>query len=142
MAKSLADATAAEKAAISDYEAMMAAKTKETAALTTAIEKKTKEAGDLGVEIVQLKDDLDDTSKALVADKDFLKDLDKTCATKKAEYAADSKTRGEELTALADTIKVLNDDDALQLFKKTLPGSSSFIQMKSTIASMQGRALD
>jgi hypothetical protein len=34
---------------------------------------------------------------------------------------------------LADTIKVLNDDDALELFKKTLPSSaSSFMQMKVT----------
>ena len=26
---------------------------------------------------------------------------------------------GEELVALSDTIKILNDDDALDLFKKT-----------------------
>ena len=32
------------------------------------------------------------------------------------------KTRTEELLALADTIKMLNDDDALELFKKILPG--------------------
>merc|ERR1719198_2491551 len=37
----------------------------------------------------------------------------------------------KELVALADTIKILNDDDALELFKKTLPGaSSSFVQVK------------
>merc|ERR1719453_1483857 len=36
-----------------------------------------------------------------------------------------------ELIALADTIKVLNDDDALELFKKTLPSSaSSFLQIQ------------
>jgi chromosome segregation ATPase len=33
------------------------------------------------------------------------------------------------MLALADTIKILNDDDALEMFKKTLPGSSaSFVQ--------------
>ena len=32
------------------------------------------------------------------------------------------KTRADELAALAMTIKVLNDDDALELFKTTLPG--------------------
>jgi chromosome segregation ATPase len=37
------------------------------------------------------------------------------------------------MLALADTIKVLNDDDALELFKKTLPGSaSSLMQVKSS----------
>merc|ERR1719373_99165 len=46
-----------------------------------------------------------------------------------------------ELVALADTIKVLNDDDALELFKKTLPGSSSFMQMKVTSGAMRQQAL-
>ena len=31
---------------------------------------------------------------------------------------ARNKVRGEELVALADTIKILNDDDAMSLFKK------------------------
>lgn len=34
------------------------------------------------------------------------------------------KTRAEEMLAIADTIKLLNDDDALELFKKTLPTPS------------------
>merc|ERR1719262_4125 len=47
-----------------------------------------------------------------------------------------------EMVALADTIKVLNDDDALELFKKTLPGSaSSFVQVKVTSAAMKQQAL-
>jgi hypothetical protein len=45
----------------------------------------------------------------------FLADLDKNCKTKQAEHDANMKMRGEELLALADTIKVLNDDDALEL---------------------------
>jgi len=40
------------------------------------------------------------------------------------------KTRAEELAALADTIKVLNDDDALELFKKTLPSAASLMQVQ------------
>jgi hypothetical protein len=44
---------------------------------------------------------------------------------------------------LADTIKVLNDDDALELFKKTLPGaSSSFVQVKVSNIAVRHRALD
>ena len=43
------------------------------------------------------------------------------------------KDQTQELLALADTIKVLNDDDALELFKKTLPsGASSFLQIEVT----------
>jgi chromosome segregation ATPase len=69
--------------------------------------------------------------EALAADKKFLEDLKKGCATKTGEYEEHCKLRAGELAALADTIKILNDDDALELFKKTLPApsASSFMQM-------------
>jgi len=50
------------------------------------------------------------------------------------------KTRSEELAALADTIKVLNDDDALDLFKKTLPSASSFMQIQVTAQETRAKA--
>merc|ERR1712224_252954 len=50
--------------------------------------------------------------------------------------------RTQELAALADTIKILNDDDALELFKKTLPGASSFVQIQVSEQSSKARALD
>merc|ERR1719465_132595 len=106
----------------------MAAKTKEVHALTKTIEVKTVRIGELAVEIVQMKEDLDDTGKALLEDKKFLADMDKNCATKTAEHEENMKLRSTELLALADTIKILNDDDALELFKKTLPASASFVQ--------------
>jgi len=47
-----------------------------------------------------------------------------------------------EMVALADTIKVLNDDDALELFKKTLPAAgSSFVQVQVTSHAMRQQAL-
>jgi hypothetical protein len=49
--------------------------------------------------------------------------------------------RTEELLALSDTIKILNDDDALELFKKTLPGSSALLQMKVTSAQTRKAAI-
>merc|ERR1712159_799388 len=89
-----------------------------------------------------MKNDLGDTAEALVEDKKFLADLEKTCATKTAEWEDIVKTRNEELLALADTIKVLNDDDALELFKKTLPGASaSFVQVEASSVDARSRAL-
>merc|ERR1712217_99038 len=42
------------------------------------------------------------------------------------------KTRAEELVAIHDTINILNDDDATELFKSTLPSSaSSFVQVQA-----------
>merc|ERR1740138_1096402 len=142
MNKDLADATAAENKAIKDYEELMAAKTKEVNALTKSIEEKQVRLGNLQVEIVEMKEDLDDTGKALLEDKKFLADLEKNCATKTAEHEENMKMRGLELVALADTIKLLNSDDALELFKKTLPSpSASFVQLQVTKLDQQRRAL-
>merc|ERR1719502_1247249 len=131
MEADLADATAKEEAAIKDFNGLMAAKTKEINALTAEIESKTARVGELGVQLVTEKEDLDDTSKSLAEDEQFLKDLEKDCATKDEEWAARQKIRAEEVLAIADTIKILNDDDALELFKKTLP-SPSLLQLAAT----------
>merc|ERR1719199_1273232 len=141
MEKDIADQDAAEKAAISAYEALMASKTKEVNALTKALEQKMTRVGELAVEIVQMKNDLGDTAAALIEDKKFLADMQKNCDKKSAEWESIVKTRNEELLALADTIKVLNDDDALELFKKTLPGAASFVQVEESSTSARARAL-
>jgi peptidoglycan hydrolase CwlO-like protein len=140
MEKDLADATAEEEAAIKDFEGLMAAKTKEINTLTKEIETKTARIGELGVQLVTEKEDLDDTSKSLVEDAAFLKDLEKNCKTKEEEWATRCKIRAEELLALADTIKILNDDDALEMFKKTLP-TPSLIQLTENAHAMRSRAL-
>jgi len=140
--RTLADAKSAEDAAISAFESLEASKTKEINALQAAIETKMTRSGELSVEIVQMKNDLGDTEEALAEDKAFLEDLEKNCATKSAEWDEIQKTRSEELLALADTIKVLNDDDALELFKKTLPSASaSFMQVTVSSASARAQAL-
>jgi septal ring factor EnvC (AmiA/AmiB activator) len=141
MEKGLKEATEADDAAIKTYEDLMAAKKKEVVALTKEIETKLGRIGDLGVAIAQMKNDLGDTEEALAADKEFLGNLEKNCETKKKEWDVIVKTRAEELAALADTIKVLNDDDALELFKKTLPSASSLMQIQVSKTGMRRRAL-
>jgi len=110
-------------------------------ALTESIEEKLKRIGSLGVEIVGMKQDLTDSEESLMEDQKFLAELEKGCSTKEAEWAVICKLRSEELLALADTIKLLNDDDALELFKKTLPGSASFMQLTETSSSLKAQAL-
>jgi len=141
MKATLKDITATETEAIATYDQLMKAKTAEVEALTESIELKTQRIGDLGVKIVGLKQDLTDAEESLLEDKKFLAELEKGCATKEAEWAEIVKLRSEELLALADTIKLLNDDDALELFKKTLPGGESFMQLAETSTSMKSRAL-
>jgi len=140
MAKDLASATAEEDASIKEFNGLIAAKTKEINALGKEIETKTALIGELGVQLVTEKEDLDDTSKALVEDEQFLKDLERDCETKDEEHAAHQKIRAEEVLAISDTIKILNDDDALELFKKTLP-SPALLQLATTGQAVKARAI-
>merc|ERR1719410_1600328 len=125
MAANLGSATSDEQAAIKTFDGLVQAKKQEIEALTGTVESKTKQIGELGVSIVRMQDDLAETHATHAEDKAFLADLSKSCATKTSEWEARSKTRTEELVALGDTIKVLNDDDALELFKRTLPSEAS-----------------
>merc|ERR1719192_3157786 len=140
MEATLADVTATEAEAIKTFDALMAAKTKEIEANTAAIESKLERVAQVGLEITEMKEDLDDTMKALAEDKKFLAELEKGCSTKEAEWAERSKTRADEILAIGDTIKILNDDDALDLFKKTLP-SASFLQTQGSTRILKHRAL-
>merc|ERR1719330_336021 len=138
----LSDGVKAEEAAIKTYDELMESKGQEVEALTESIDEKMKLVGELGIDIIEMKEDLTDTEDQLIKDKDFLKNLESSCATKTKEWEERSKTRAEELKALSETIKILNDDDALDLFKKTLPsGSSSFVQVEETRTLLRDRAL-
>merc|ERR1719253_2074979 len=142
MSKSRSDAAAAEASAVTTYDALMAAKKKEVDAVSAAVESKTVRVGELAVEIVQMKNDLSESEAALVGSKDFLANMAKDCKTKTDEWDDICKTRSEELVAISETINILNDDDALELFKKTLPSASaSFVQMQVGSEEVRAQAL-
>merc|ERR1719162_19796 len=140
MASDLATSTSEEESAVKDFNGLVEAKTKEINALTSEIESKTARVGELGVQLVTEKEDLDDTQKALLKDEQFIKDLQTDCKTKDEEWAARCKLRSEEILAIADTIKILNDDDALELFKKTLP-APALLQLAASGHAVKARAL-
>jgi len=121
MSRDLADLISAEETAVKNFEELIAAKQKEIAANTRNIEKKTQRSGELAVKIVEGKNDLEDTQEALAEDTQFKANLAKDCKTKEVEQNQRIKTRAEEIQAISETIKILNDDDALDLFNKTLP---------------------
>merc|ERR1719420_1505690 len=81
------------------------------------------------------------TSKA--EDIDFKANLAKSCATKQKEWDERCKLRAGEIEAISDTIEMMNSDDALELFKKTLPSAASasaLIQTAATSRSQMRRA--
>merc|ERR1719359_1515638 len=127
MAADLKEAEEEEASSVQDFEALTAAKNKEIAAATSAIEDKTERVGKVAVDIVNAKQELADTQEALADDTSYLAELKKSCA--------------EELAAIGATIKILNDDDALDLFKKTLPSPAlmqeSLLQVRASTHNME-----
>jgi len=141
MEANLKSATEDENAAIQAYDGLMGAKKKEVATLTAQIETELKRLGELNVLLATGENEIEDAKEALAADTKFLAELEEGCSTKTAEWEVIKKTRVEELVALAETIKVLNDDDALEIFKKTLPSASSFVQVQVSSRVVRARAL-
>merc|ERR1719436_20510 len=142
MEAGLKAATSEENAAIQTYEDLMAAKGKEVATLTAQIEKESMRIGELAALLANGENDLEDEKESLANDTKFLAELQKGCDKKTAEWEVIKKTRAEELLALAETIKVLNDDDALELFKKTLPSASSLLQVQTNSRALKSKALE
>merc|ERR1719393_699907 len=139
----LATAKKDEATAATGFEELSAAKASEIASATSAIESKTKRSSEVAVEVVQTQDDMEDTEEEVKETQAFIGDLATQCAEKKADWAERQKMRAEEVSAISEAIKVLNDDDALDLFKKTVPSmvqtGMEFLQ-KSSKSSVALRA--
>jgi len=140
MHKGLLEAIATEEEAVTTFKELMSAKHKELEALQVTIESTLEKLANMGMGAVQLENDLATAIDALGEDRKFLAELEKGCATAKADFECSKKTRAVELVALADTIKVLNDDDALELFKKTLPAPTSSLLQTETSGTLRARA--
>merc|ERR1719506_1746430 len=120
MDKALNGAVGDEEKAAAGYEELAAAKKDEISAAGSAIESKTQRSGTLAVTITTTKGDIKDTTNEMEDTEAFLANLKVECAEKKKEWAVRCQIRAEEVAAISEAIKVLNDDDALDLFKKTL----------------------
>jgi len=142
MEADLKETTASEEEAKAGFASLTESKTKEIAAAGKAIEKKTARVGQVAVEAVQAKADLENTEDAVEEDTEFKANLAKECATKQKEWDERQKLRAQELEALSETVEMLNGDDALELFKKTLPsaGAAVFLQTGVTTHSHMRRA--
>merc|ERR1719197_34335 len=123
MEASLKEAIADEEKAVAGFADLKASKEKEVEMATEAIEAKTGRAGELAVSVVQTKDALEDTAAEAADTEKFMAQLASQCATKEKEWAERSNMRAMEVEAISEAISILNDDDALDVFKKALPSS-------------------
>merc|ERR1719316_1818366 len=145
MEAELKEAIAAEEKSIAGFMDLKASKEKEIEMATEAIETKMGRAGELAVSVVQSKDALEDEKEEMAETQKFLATLESECATKEKEWAERSATRSQEIAAISEAIGILNDDDALDVFKKAMPSSfiqqtGSFLQKLDTKASRTRKA--
>merc|ERR1719160_136645 len=145
MEASLKEAIADEEKAITGFGDLKASKNKEIEVATEAIETKTARSGELAVSVVQTKDALEDTQVELADTQKFIAQLESECATKEKEWAVRQKLRAEEISAISEAIGILNDDDALDVFKKAVPSALvqdqvGFLQRSNVLASAAQKA--
>jgi len=138
--KTLAEVNADEANQVNMYEALKAAKSKELKTVASAIRKKTEQVGDLKIFLVEAKGDHGRAADGLSSDNYALGDLETSCAKKESETTERRKTRQAELVAISDTIGILNSDDNLELFKKTMK-SASLLQFASPAKLFRQKAL-
>merc|ERR1719355_495397 len=140
MQKSSAEADADEAKAAAAFNDLSGSKTKEISVATAAIETKTVRSGELAVSTVQAQNALDDAEDELGDAQKTLATLKVQCVEKTKEFQARSALRAEEVAAISEAIAILNDDDALDVFKKAVPSAAlaqtvGFLQAKHTKAS-------
>jgi hypothetical protein len=108
-----------EKTGQSDFADLKSAKQAEIAAGKTMSKEKTQALADAGDDLAKAKEDLDLTREALASDTKFLGDLRLRCQASDKDWELRAKTRNDEIAAISETIKILSDDDAFDLFSKT-----------------------
>merc|ERR1719420_534304 len=124
LSRDIASLTKNEEAAVAGFTSMKASKEKEIEFADESIESKKERIGALAVSVVQLKDVIEDSAKESADAKKFAATLEKQCAEKKKEWDSRCKARSDELAAIGEAIGILSDDDALDVFKKTLPAAA------------------
>lgn len=130
--KDLADAQATEKKAVEDFEVLKAAKKEEIAAGRKLQAELDAEIAELREKHAQAFKELEDVQAQLELDRAFLAKLKKKCSESEEEFAKRVQDRMEEIAAVEDTIKILNDDAAFENFGKTV--DSALVQISSVSA--------
>merc|ERR1719331_2790005 len=139
MEADLAETESSEAESKTTYETLMTSKKSEIEAAGKAIETKSARLGKWAWFRAWAQGALAKTTDAVAEDTNFKANLKKSCATKQAEWDARQKLRAEEVKAISETIEMLNGDDALELFKKTLPAAAALIQTSATTRSQMRR---
>ena len=126
--KNLATAQKDEETATAEYAELKSGKEAELKAADDLSTTKTADLAEADEKAATSKQDLKDTRGALAADTEFLANLKTKCESMDREFEERTKTRQDEIAAVSETIGILNDDDAKDMFSSTL----GFVQLSSS----------
>jgi hypothetical protein len=112
------------------------AKEVEIQAAGEAITAKEKRQGDLALSLVNDKNSLDDATDENSDGTEYLATLKDQCTTKMKERDMRKKMRTDEIAAISEAVKILSDDDALDIFKKAVPSASALLAQKPIFDAM------
>lgn len=121
MQRNLDESVANEKTAAAGYADLKAAKSQEIEIAAESIETKEKRVGELTVSLSQNTDGLEDAQNENTDATKFLATLKRQCKEKTGLWDARFKLRNDEITAISEAIKILNDDEASDVFRKAVP---------------------
>jgi len=133
MEQQLADTKGGEEDAMKKFGAWKDAKEAELKAAKETLDTVKSNLAAASELLMNTKKAHEDTRAAQDADQKFLMDLELRCQQTDNEWKERTKTRNEEIKAVSETIKILADDDAHDLFNKTMnkenaPVSTAFLQ--------------
>lgn len=131
MTSSLAELRAQETKDREGFDSLKAAKLAEIDVNEKSIIEKEQRVGALALSISQASNGLEDAQKELASTQNFLANMKEECATKEKERNMRMKMRADEIAAISEAIKILTDDEALDIFEKSVP-SAAFLQQRPT----------
>mmetsp|Transcript_55311 Transcript_55311/g.144235 ORF Transcript_55311/g.144235 Transcript_55311/m.144235 type:complete len:746 (-) Transcript_55311:37-2274(-) len=132
--RDLSEAQKTDLIAEVDFQNLKAAKLSEIEVATERKETKEAELADTLLKAAKAKDDREETTAAMEADQEFLANMQKDCQKEDEQYKARVKVRTEEIIALSETLTILNEDEARDLFGKTSAGEKppTFLQVAAS----------
>jgi hypothetical protein len=109
-----------ETTAVSDYEALAAAKSAQITATKAKLDEMEAEFAGNQKAISDAQEDLELTRNQRTEDVKYLQNLQTTCNDLDTEWERRSKTRAAETVAVAEALVILTEDDSKDLMKKTV----------------------
>lgn len=135
MEEDQSSAESREAAAKSAFDGMATAKRSQISTLASEIEVKTSRIGELSVDMVNKQQAIDSSAKKLQDDSKLLADTKETCDQQEEDWQARSQSRADEMHAIQETLSLLGDDQAREVFRKAMPASApSFLQVSESEA--------